>query len=288
MLRFSKDGILLADVPGSGVAKTAVGQKSGNKLHDTRSGKFGSGGGGGRKKVEPPANVDPVEYSRMLDAVREAAREFETMDEGDIKDFLQGRAKAPEQVDIQQFLDAVTQQRKNDLVDWLDQTLRSTGPLKRARRKVRISMPKGYLRKMLGSLDDDSIGELSHRLEAMGHDSADVEAFFEKRLKPDRHENQKARRDALAASDSQQFTLGGMAADPEWDEDDDATVEAVSEHRHRDAIEMAEKIVQNLPQPVVNVHVEVPKPGPTKNTVVRDESNGTIQYTISEPIEDAS
>ena len=273
-------------MPGSGVSKTAVGQKSGNVKHDTRSGKFGSGGGGARPKADPPPNVDPVEYSRMLDAVREAAREFETMDEGDIKDFLQGRAKAPEQVDIQQFLDAVTAQRKNDLVDWLDQSLRSSGPLKRARRKVRISMPKGYLRKFLGSLDDDSIGELSHRLEAMGHDAADVDSFFEKRLKPERHEKQKARRDALAASDSQQFSLGGFQADYEPGYEPDVYDHEID--RQIDAVMMAEKIAQGIKPPVVNVHVEIPKPGATKNTVVRDETNGTIQYTISEPIDDAS
>ena len=248
MKRWSKEGILLADVPGSGASTIDPNARSGNPRHDTRSGKFG-GGGGGRPPATPPANVDPVEYARMLDAVREAAREFDTLEEGDIREFLKGRAKAPEVVDIQQFLNAVTEQRKNDIVDYLDQSMRSTGPLKRARRKVRISMPKGYMRKALGSLDEASVGELSHRLEAMGHDQADVDAFFEKRLKPDIHDKQKAHRDAIAASDTSNWKLGGLVTF-----EDDGEIDDADEY----TLAMAERIVANLPQPIVHVHVGAP------------------------------
>lgn len=202
---YDRNGVQLADVPGSGTSRVATTQRSGNKLHDTRSGKFGAGGAGARPRQLPNQNVDPVEYARMYDAVREAAREFDDPSEGDLREFLKGRARAPEQVDLANFLSQVVEQRKSDLVDWLDQNLRSSGPLKRGRRKVRISVPKGYIRKLLGSMDEDALGEISHRLEAMGHDQETVDAFFAGRLKPDHHEAVKGRRDALAASDDNQW-----------------------------------------------------------------------------------
>jgi hypothetical protein len=206
-IRFDKNGVRLADVPGSGVSRVDPNATSGNPRHDTRSGKFGAGGGGGGQRRTPPANVDPVEYARMLDAVREAAREFEDPDEGDIRDFLKGRARSPEQVDVTNFLQQVVDQRKNDLVDWIDQQMRSSGPLRRGRRRVRISVPKGYIRRLLGKMDDNALAEIHHRLEAMGHDRSEVERFFEGRIKDDRHETIRSARDAIEASDD--WELGG-------------------------------------------------------------------------------
>lgn len=199
-MRFDERGnIVLADVPNAGASRVDSNARSGNPRHDVRSGKFGAGGNQQVQRPAPPANVDPVEYARMFDAVREAAREFDNPQEGDIRDFIKGRANAPDQVDIQQFLQQVVEQRKNDLVDLLDQSMRSSGPLSRGRRKVRLSAPRGYMRRLVGSLDEDQLAEVMHRLEAMGHDRADVDAFFN-----GRHENvdnAKTRRDAISASD---------------------------------------------------------------------------------------
>jgi hypothetical protein len=188
-MKFDTNGVLLADVPNAGVSRTAAGQRSGNPRHDIHSGKFGAGGGGGGAPGTPaPAGADPVEYARMLDAVREAAREFDNPQEGDIRDFIKGRANSPDQVDIQNFMDMVTEQRKSDLVDLLDQNLRASGPMARGRRKVKLSAPKGYVRRLLRQLDPESLGEVMHRLESMGHDTSSLQTFFGSRVKQDTHQ----------------------------------------------------------------------------------------------------
>jgi hypothetical protein len=208
--------VMLADVPGAGVSRVDPDATSGNPRHDIRSGKFGRGGAGGRREP-PPANVDPIEYARMIDAVRDAAREFDSPDVGDVKEFLAGRAKAPDKVDIQQFLTLVQEQRKSDAVDILDQQLRSSGVLPRGRRKVRVAAPRGYVRRLIGSLDGDQLGEIMHRLAAKGHDPEDVDKFFNGKVKDDVAETARSRRDSFQASDWQgdpfedvEFAEGGV------------------------------------------------------------------------------
>lgn len=171
--------IELAAVPGSGASRVDPNARSGNPRHDTRSGKFGAGGGSKPKAPQAPANVDPHEYQRMLAAARDAAREFDTPGEGDIREFLAGRARNPDQVDIPGFLQLVRQQRISDMSDMLDQQFRATGPMKQARRKVRVSAPKGFLRKALKDLDQTEIDQLVSVISSRGHDEAEVRKFFE-------------------------------------------------------------------------------------------------------------
>lgn len=216
---FDRNGIELADVPDSGgVSVRKTGSKGGNPRHDSRSGKFTEGSKS--KRREPPPNTDPLEYARMIDAVRDAAREFDMFDEGDIREFLQGRAKAPDQVDIQQFMNAVTEQRMTDIVDILDQQLRSGGSRKRGRRKVRVAAPKGFLTRALRQLDGEQVAKIMHRLEAMGHDPDDVDRFFDGRIKV--VEEAREKRAAINASDAQFYAEGGLltrSAEDQIDED---------------------------------------------------------------------
>ena len=79
--------VMFADVPNSGAATIAAGQRSGNDAHDTRSGKFASKSKTPEKKTPPP-NTDPNEYARMWAAVREAARSLDALDEASVKAFL--------------------------------------------------------------------------------------------------------------------------------------------------------------------------------------------------------
>jgi hypothetical protein len=255
MMRFSKDGVLLADVPGSGVSKIDSNARSGNPRHDSRSGKFGSGGGGGKSKdpmANVPDNVDAMDFKRMLDAAREAAREFDTPSEGDIREFLAGRAKNPEAVDIQGFLKQVMEERKNDLVDLLDQQMRSSGPLQRGRRRVGVKAPRGYLKRLVGAMENNDLAEVMHRLEAMGHQRADVDKFFDGRVKQDRKAIAVTKRDAIVASDT-------------WEGEmfEGTNYEAIDIDPTSDAVEMAEAILRNMPQPIINlqpvINVEMPK-----------------------------
>jgi hypothetical protein len=170
-MRFGSNGVLLADVPGSGVARADTNTTSGNPNHDTRSGKFGAGGGSGNRST-PPANTDPHEYGRMLDAVREAARTIEDPNDKNIKSFVDARAAAPDQVDIAQFLQAVRDQRISDMIDMLDQQLRGT------RHTVRLVASAVYMKRILRALTPEEVATISHRLQAMGHDAKQIDRYF--------------------------------------------------------------------------------------------------------------
>ena len=258
MMEFSLDGVLLADVPGSGVSRIDTNAKSGNPRHDSRSGKFGAGGAKPAEQVRPD-NVNQLDFARMLDAAREAAREFDNPQEGDIRDFLAGRARNPEAVDIQGFLRQVQEERKNDLVDLLDQQIRSGGPLQRGRRRVGLKAPRGYLKRLIGSAGDDDLAEIMHRLEAMGHKREDVNRFFQGRVKDETHKTATAKRDSIQASDQWQNL------DAEWDYVDSEDDEGL----FANSLALVEKIAQHLPQPIVNVTVESPRR--TSLDIKRDE-----------------
>lgn len=169
--RFDEHGVLLADVPGSGASKIDPNARSGNPRHDTRSGKFGSGGGG-NKAATPPANTQQLDYHRMLDAVREASRSIDTPDESNVTEFIQERANAPDQVDIANFLQLINAQRKQDLVDVLDQQLKGTS------HRVRMTASRVYMRRIIRTLPPEDVAEVVHRLEAMGHESKKILKFF--------------------------------------------------------------------------------------------------------------
>ena len=176
-MRWSKSGLLLADVPGSGSSRIDPNARSGNPRHDTRSGKFGVGSGVNKRQVEAPANVDPMAYKRQLDAVRDAARQLDSLDEESALNFLKGRATAPEQVDIANFLAMITEQRKADLIDIADASLRESTD-----GKIHVVAPEGVVREHISQLGAAAVGEIMERLEAMGHKPAEIRKFFDNRI----------------------------------------------------------------------------------------------------------
>ena len=178
-MKWSKDGVLLADVPNAGgVSVRKTGSRGGNQRHDNRSGKFTVGAGVNKQQVEAPANVDPLAYKRQLDAVRAAARELETLDEGSVQAFLKGRATAPEQVDLAAFMAMVKEQQMADLVDIAETSLREAGDSE----KIRVVAPEGRVTAIVRSLGSAAIGEVMERLEASGHSAAKVKKFFDSRI----------------------------------------------------------------------------------------------------------
>ncbi len=170
--------VLLADVPNAGGAVLRkTGSRIGNKRHDSASGKFTKG-----KKAKPGAstpNVDPAEFERMRAAARDAAREFDVFDEGDIKEFLAGRAKDSSKVDLQQFTAMVRAQRVSDMADLLDQQLRATGSMKQGRRKVRLTAPRGFTRKALKDITAEEARIIVSALTARGHTEEEAAKFFD-------------------------------------------------------------------------------------------------------------
>lgn len=178
-MRWDKHGILFADVPNSGgVVGRKTGSRGGNERHDSRSGKFAVGSGANKQQVETPANIDPLAYKRQLDAVRDAARQLDTLDEAAVAEFIKGRATAPEQVDIANFLQMVTEQRKADLLDIIDTSLREGD----GEDRIRVVAPEGLVAEHIRALGTAAVGEIMERLEAMGHPAEKVKKFFDSRL----------------------------------------------------------------------------------------------------------
>jgi hypothetical protein len=195
---FDKNGfvILLANVPNSGASTVDADAASGNPHHDTASGKFGKGSAQGDPVAGAPANVQDVNaYFRQLDAVRDLAREMDDVDAGDIQDFLAGRLTRPlEQAELEQFLAQVRIQRVNDLVDMLDSKFRSLlTNVKQGRRKVKVTAPRGWQRKVFNGLTDDEVLSVVNRLEARGHSREDLQRTVLGRIR------KKDRADAIGA-----------------------------------------------------------------------------------------
>lgn len=246
MKHFDANGMLMADVPGSGVSRKDSNAKSGNPNHDTRSGKFG-GGGNQPRNATPPANTSQLDYHRMLDAVREAARSIDEPNEDTISEFIHGRASSPDQVDVAQFLALVTQQRKQDLVDVLDQQLRG------AKYKVRMTASRVYMRRIMRTLEPQDAQEVIHRLEAMGHDAKKVAKLF-----PNVSEG-------TAASDDGVFGIAPaleFSADFEFDVEDKP-----------DPMLVLAESIKSLQLPTPEVTVNLPS---GKKVVTRDTKTGLI------------
>jgi hypothetical protein len=114
----------------------------------------------------PPSGVDPGEWDRRADAVRDAAREFENFGAQDAKEWVKGRTQRElGPVELGQFVMDVRQQVIADLSDILDQT--EQGKL-RSRRTVRVVAPRGYVRKTIKSLTPEETSALRTRLLARG------------------------------------------------------------------------------------------------------------------------
>jgi hypothetical protein len=197
------DIIFLARAPGqvadNSIANTGAsvnrGAQSGNPNADPGSGRFAPKG-----NVDVPAaiNQNPVAVSRSglpqgttvetwekrLDAVRDAAREFDAMDAGDAQDFLNGRVQDLSQVNVDQFLVDVRAHRLDDLVDILDTQLRTkVAGMLRSRRYVRVNAPKGWTNRVFAGLTDPEIQRVVTRLTDRGWKSADLKKYIISRVK---------------------------------------------------------------------------------------------------------
>ena len=259
---FDERGVRLADAPGA-VAEPPAAEETSVPTKEGDS-----------------SAASKTEHMRMMDAVREAAREYDTPTEGDIREFIKGRAKDPSKVDIEKFVELTMEQRQDDLIDLLDNLLRAQGPLKRGRRKLRVSAPRGYLRRLMRSMDTDSIAQVSLRLQSLGHSEEDVTAFFTKKFGEEKMSEVTSRKAEM--SDSDNWTTDELHLAEEWEDGD---YDQLDLGFRQSPAEMAEKIASNLPQPVINVTVQAPKSG--KRVVQRNPETGLIESVVEEE-EDAS
>ena len=96
----------------------------------------------------------------------------------------------------------VREQHVTDLIDILDQQMRSGGMKRFGRRMVKVQAPRGYVRRALAGLEEGEIESIMHRLAARGHDEAEVDKFLDRKVGEERTEGPKQRRAQVAASDS--------------------------------------------------------------------------------------
>lgn len=266
--------ILLADVPDSGgVVTRKTGADGGNPQHDSRSGKFAPGSSQGDPVSNIPANTDPNAYLRQMDAIRDLAREMDDLDAGDVQDYLAARVTRPlEETEIQELLVLIRQQRINDLVDMLDYQLRGLiDGIKRGRRKVKVSAPKGWMRKTFNSITDDEFLSVINRLEARGHKREDLQRSVLSRIK------KQERRDAIGQRLAE-LPEQGEGLDLSFNEfsfDDDYQSYDDNEH----LTELLQSMKDKSEQPIiVNVNVENK---PTRKIIKRDSKTGLVE-TIEE------
>lgn len=131
------------------------------------------------------------EAARRRDAVREAAREFEKLTPQDMRERLKGATSRPLAMDeIAAFTADVRAAQLDDMVDVLDQVTR--GRL-RGRRTVKLTAPRGYVKKTLNDMTDDELVELAARLRARGWDDDMVAHGLGRRLSAKRLDTLAAR-----------------------------------------------------------------------------------------------
>lgn len=198
--------IFLARAPGqvadnstkSTGASVIRGAASGNKNFDPGSGRFASGSGGTSPTpeiaVNPivvnrsglPQGVDPNLWEKRLDAVRDAAREYDSMDAGDVTDFLVGRVSDLSQVNVDQFLADVRAQRIDDLVDILDTKVRS--------QTVKVKARQSWINRVFNGLTDSEAQRVVARLLDRGWNTDQIKKHVVSKVKDE------SRREALESS----------------------------------------------------------------------------------------
>jgi hypothetical protein len=134
----------------------------------------------------PPPDTTDLSDVRMHDAARQAARGLNTIDDNSMEKYLTKRAVDHESVDREKFVRMVRDQRNHDVVDIIDQHLRTGGPRMRGA-WVRVVSPRGYLGKLVASLSPADISIVMHRLQAMGHDEEAIHKFFAGRIAEEDH-----------------------------------------------------------------------------------------------------
>lgn len=124
-----------------------------------------------------PDEVPADEWERRRVAVRELAREFEPAGEGDVREFLEARTnRKMSDEEVKAFEKDVTIARSDDIADALDAQMRSSvDQLKRSRRTVRVSAPRGWLKKSINGLSDEGLAHIVSQLVSRGHNSDSID-----------------------------------------------------------------------------------------------------------------
>lgn len=252
---------------------------SGGDAHDSPDGTQPSQ----RTTFHKPEDVSPEEWQRRQDAVRTLAREFDEVDHGDIREFLVGRTtRELTDEEVGQIRHDVIAHRVADITDILDEQLRSTTDrMKRARRTVRVSAPRGWLRRSFGTLDERAVGQVAAKLIQRGHEPEVVKEKVISRVK-----DEDSRRVLEGLIDDGQlkveFARGGMVYGDQ--------VPAMLDHGYvipqgqsmEFALQMAREISRGIKMP--DIHVDVPvNVGGTTKKIKRNPETGLVEEITEEP-----
>lgn len=224
-----------------------------------------------------PQEASWDEWQRRSDAVRTLAREFDEVDHGDIREFLQGKtARELTDEEVGQIRHDIVSQRISDIADILDEQLRSGSErFKRARRTVRVQAPRGWLRRAFNTLDERAVGQVAARLIQRGHDPDTIKEKVVDRVRDE--EAQQRIKDAIDNEELKIEFAGGLVQPPSVLFQEPMTARDAMDF----ATDMAERIAANIRIPEVRVEVPV-NVGGNKKRVVRGE-NGLIEEVIEEP-----
>jgi len=258
------------------------GAASGNPNVDPASGRF-AGKASGRSVQQQGGDVVVVQQTRTLpqgvtqaqwekrqDIVRAAARTLRDIDPAKAKAYLDAHPDVnSSQVNIDMFVSDVKAAKLDDLVDLLDQNVNATA--------VKVAGSKTYVKSALRGLDEASIVNVVTRLQGRGWDAADVSKFVVSKI------NNAAVKTRLEQSFGEAKPKSGktnledplvVAETGVWEEDPDEGVALA------DALG---RVASQMPQPVINVHVDNTKP--TRKVVTRDPESKLITSVDEVPVD---
>lgn len=109
-----------------------------------------------------PLTGSPVIRDAIVDAARDG------LEGKELQEFLQKRGIDISGGQINQILEAIDQQKKNDVVDYLNQLLRKQVHQENQIDRVRLSVGRGFLRQVFSKYSEDEIKGILDRLSARG------------------------------------------------------------------------------------------------------------------------
>lgn len=228
-----------------------------------------------------PEGVSAAEWEHRIDAVRDAARELDSMEDGDIREFLGGRVRDVNVVDIEGFKRDVREQRLDDLTDVLDSQLRSkVEGMRRARRHVRLTAPKGWTARTFNSLSQEEHLKLLRRLVRRGWSKDDLSKYIVSKV-----HNDDLREKVDSEFATMQIALGDWVQGQSFslsEATDMDVLEGVLDlarqpvPTHIELSEMMERVMKAMSAPVVNVHIE----RPSAKKIVKRDDDGFITEVV--------
>jgi hypothetical protein len=175
--------------------------RGGNPQFDPASGRFTGPGTSEQKPEETrtlergtrvPAGVDPDQWERRLDRVRDVARQFPDLaDVTGISEFLAGAVADVNEIDLDAFLADAREQRIDDLSDILNHQLaKDAKDVSLPRGVVRLEMSQTFQQRAMAGLNDQEVARLVTRLAGRGWDNSDIQSHILTRIQNEERKEQ--------------------------------------------------------------------------------------------------